>query len=275
MRCAWEELLKILPGWMQGDVDHLGRESLQELRLRQGYPPELICANKEATLRRPVSGEDLKRIVHVASAYSPWAASTIGQGYVTAPGGHRIGICGEVVASDAGMTGIRVVTSLCVRVARDLPGIAQGLDGVGGSVLIIGRPGSGKTTLLRDLIRLRSRKQSMAVVDEREELFPLGYDTGPRTDILRGCPKVQGVDILLRTMGPGAIAVDEITAAADCEALLRACWCGVDLLATAHAGSREDLYHRPVYEPLLKSGVFKTLVILRSDKTWHMERMTR
>ena len=275
MRCAWKELLAILPPWCRPEVDGLGRDTLQELRLRLGLPPELIRSNGNVKLKRSVGTEDLSYIVNTASRYSPWSAATAAQGYITAPGGHRIGLCGQAVVQGNGMTGLRQVTSLCVRVDRDFPDIAQKLQCGTGSVLIIGRPGSGKTTFLRDLIRQRSDTGagSIAVVDERGELFPAGFPFGCRTDILTGCSKGQGIDILLRTMGPTTIAVDEITSEHDCEALLKVGWCGVSLLASAHASSKEDLYARPVYKPLVRSHIFDTLVILQSDKSWKSERM--
>ena len=273
MRCAWKELLSILPDWMRADVDELGKDSLQELRLRIGHPPELVRMGNDKLLCRNIQEQDLSYIVNMASRYSPWAATTSAQGYLTAPGGHRIGLCGEAVIQRCTMTGLRQISSLCIRIARDLPGIAQSLGHLDGSVLIIGRPGSGKTTLLRDLIRYRSRKECVAVVDERGEIFPQGFDIGSRKDILTGCPKPHGIDILLRTMGPSTIAVDEITAASDCQAMIRAGWCGVRLLATAHAASRADLESRPVYRPLVGSKLFDSIVILRSDKSWRLERM--
>lgn len=275
MRCAWKELLAILPVWCRKEVDELGHDHLQELRLRLGLPPELIRWGGNVRLNRAVTAEDLSYTVNTASRYSPWAAATAAKGYITAPGGHRIGLCGEAVIQNGVMTGLRQITSVCIRVARDIPGIARKLQCHCGSLLILGRPGSGKTTLLRDLIRVRSEQKSVGVVDERGELFPVGggFETGSRTDILTGCGKAQGIEAILRTMSPGTIAVDEITAEEDCQALIQAGWCGVSLLATAHAASREDLYHRPVYKPLATSGLFDTLVILQSDKSWKAERM--
>lgn len=277
MKCAWKELLAILPPWCRSEVDTLGRDSLQELRLRLDLPPELIRSNGSVKLKRSVKQEDLSYIVNTASRYSPWAAATAAQGYITAPGGHRIGLCGQAVVQCGEMAGMRQATSLCIRVARDLPGIAGKLSCGSGSVLIIGRPGSGKTTLLRDLIRQRSEAGigSIAVVDERGELFPGGtnFATGSRTDVLTGCGKGQGIEMMLRTMGPSTIAVDEITSEKDCEALIKAGWCGVALLATAHASCKEDLYSRPVYKPLVNSHLFDTLIVLRPDKSWKAERM--
>ena len=77
----------------------------------------------------------------------------------------------------------------------------------------------------------------------------------------------------LRTMGPQCIAVDEITALEDCQALMSAGWCGVALLATAHAANFEDLRHRKVYQPLWNSGLFTKSIVLSRDKSWRVERM--
>lgn len=275
MNCAWKELMSILPLWCRTDVDQLGQDTLQELRLRLGFVPELIRCNGNIRLKRAITSEDLSYIVNTASRYSPWTAATSAQGYITAPGGHRIGICGQAVVQDGKMTGFRQVRSLCIRVARDFPGIAKELQYFKGSLLMIGPPGSGKTTLLRDLIRLKSDtgKGSIGVVDERGELFPQGYSTGFRTDVLTGCSKKQGIDRLLRVMNPDTIAMDEITSEDDCASLMKAGWCGVNLLATAHASSRTDLLARNIYAPLVRSGIFDTLVILQRDKSFKAERM--
>ena len=175
MRCAWKELLDILPVWLRQSVDRQGRDTLQELRMRRNQPPELITATGSVLLTRVVTGDDLLFCVNTASRYSPWTAGTASQGYITAPGGHRIGLCGEAVIQQGVMTGIRSPTSLCIRVARDFPGIGAQAAGLKGSILILGKPGSGKTTLLRDLIRQISDRGpgSVAVVDERGELFPV------------------------------------------------------------------------------------------------------
>lgn len=250
----------------------VGKNAMQELRLRLGMPPELVLSGESRWLGCCVSREDLNYCINAASRYSPWAAATTAQGYLTAPGGHRIGLCGEVVCKDGVVTGIREISSLCIRVARDFPGIAKRAADVPGSILILGAPGWGKTTLLRDLIRQIGEKQCVSVVDERGELFPEGLERGKKTDILTGCPKSPGIDMVLRTMGPDCIAVDEITAEADARALLRAANCGVRLLATAHGTSAADLRRRSVYRSLAESGVFQTLLILRQDKSFRAER---
>lgn len=275
MICAWKELLAILPPWLAREVDRFNKDTLQELRLRQGLPPQLILKDRSIWLERPVSGDDLTFCVNTASRYSPWAAQTTAHGYLTAAGGHRIGLCGEAVLQHGIMTGVRTIRSLCIRVARDFPGLAEKYSSLAGSILIIGPPGSGKTTFLRDLLRQFSMFQTVAVADERCELFPEGlFFRGKALDVLSGCPKVQAVDALLRTMGPETLAMDEITAREDCEALLHAGWCGVRLVATAHAAAIGDLRNRILYRPLLDAKLFQHILVLRRDKTLHEERVT-
>lgn len=272
--------MMILPTWLRKEADRQGLDELQELRLRLGSPPLFCYRNRQVLSQKTVVREDIDFVVQTASRYSPWASSTVSDGYITAQGGHRIGLCGEAVVRDGVMTGIRNISSLCIRFARQIPGIAQKAAQCKGSVLIIGKPGSGKTTLLRDLIRLRSDegKGSISVVDERYELFPCingesCFDPGSHTDILYGCPKVQGIEKVLRTMGPSCIAVDEITAKADCEALMSAAWNGVELLATVHATGTQDLRKRRIYRDLAESGIFDTALIMKPDQSWYAERM--
>lgn len=279
MICAWKDLLGVLPEWMRSGVEMHGREDMQELRLRLDKPPEVIGSRSLCLQGRTVSAADLSHCIHTASRYSPWASESVRQGYLTTPGGHRIGICGQAVIQDGNVQGIRSISSLCIRVARDYPGISGSLWKKTGPILIIGSPGTGKTTLMRDLIRSISDQAggSIGVVDERGEIFPVeaGFETGNHTDVLTGCGKEAGIDMLLRCMGPRAIAVDEITAETDGEALLRAGRCGVDLLATAHASNLTDLRARPIYRKLWEYELFQWIVILRKDKTWTVERMIK
>ena len=276
MKCAWQKLLSVLPQHIRGEVDNLSRDDLQEVRLRLDEPVQLVTEEGLKILSVRVTAADISFVVNAASRYSPWAAESAASGYVTAPGGHRIGLCGQCTLQNGVVTGIREVTSLCVRVARECFGVAVGVPN-SCSVLILGPPGSGKTTLLRDLIRIVSDRGtgSVSVVDERGELFPreADFDRGKQTDVLTGCDKASGIDMVLRTMGPRYVAVDEITNQNDCQALIRAGWCGVKLMATAHATDLADLRQRPVYRPLIQTGLFDTVVVLKPDKSWRVERV--
>lgn len=265
-------LLSILPPQIRTAVSRENPAALEEIRLRAGKRLRLVTAAGIRETEVLVSGQDLTFCINAASRYSPWNASGMKQGFLTAPGGHRIGLCGE-----CGGEGMRTIQSLCIRVAKDFPGIASEIPAAG-NLLMLGPPGSGKTTLLRDLIRRISQRACVSVVDERAELFPQSegspcFDPGPNTDVLSGCPKGEGIDMVLRAMGPQWIAMDEITSETDCAALIRAGWCGVRLLATAHASSVSDLRSRPIYRPLVQTGLFSSAVVLGRDKRWHMEEI--
>lgn len=274
MMCAWEELLGIIPARMRSEVDRKGREALQELRLRINAPPELILSTGTQSINATVTQDDLNFCINAASRYSPWASATVAKGYITAPGGHRIGLCGTVACKSGAVTSMQQIYSLCIRVARDFPGIADHAGTISGSVLILGAPGWGKTTLLRDICRRISRESLLSVVDERGEVFPQGFERGKRMDVLFGSPKPCGIEMLLRTMGPEYIAVDEITAREDCDALIQAANCGVHLIATAHAASMMEYRQRSVYRAAVEQNLFQTILVLRSDKTYTVERMT-
>ena len=280
MRCAWQAFINLLPPWMRQEVDKHCDKTLQELHMRIGLRPEICLSSGELRFSRNITKEDISFVINAASEYSPWAAKTLAKGYLTAQGGHRIGVCGVATVVDGSMRGITQPTSLCLRVARDIENIAPKGKDIRDSVLIIGPPGSGKTTLLRDLIRVKSNTGdgNISVVDEREELFPLHkgqacFESGEHTDILSGCSKADGIEAVLRSMNPKWIAVDEITEESDCNALLQAGWCGVNLMATAHAGSLQDFLTRPVYKPLVACKLFRTILVLQEDKSWRMERM--
>ena len=274
MICACDDLLGILPQWLKEHTDRQGKGTMTDIRLRINAPPELVLPDCSLWLERVVRKEDIQFCINAASRYSPWAASTLAQGYITAPGGHRIGICGEAISQNGQVIGIREANSLCIRIARDFPGIADKIK-QGKNILILGAPGWGKTTLLRDLIRKKSEKQTVSVADERGELFPSAFLRGKRMDVLTGAPKTHSIEQLIRAMGPEYLAVDEITAEKDCIALYHAACCGVKLMATAHAAGLEDFYARAIYKPLHKMQLFDTLIVLRPDRTFRIERVDK
>lgn len=273
MTCAWKELLAVLPAWVRKEVDSVGPETLQELRLRINSPPELVLSEKSVFLNHTISAEDLNYTVNAASRYSPWAAASAAKGFITIAGGHRIGLCGEAVVQQGEVRTIKRITSLCIRVAKDFPGIAAMAANVNGSIIILGAPGWGKTTLLRDLIRQIEHKEKICILDERKELFPEELLSDCRVDVLSGCSKQDGIPMLLRTMGPSCIAVDEITDTKDAASFLQAANCGVRLLATAHAVSLSDFCHREAYRPIVENNVFDAFLILKKDKTFTVERI--
>ena len=280
MTCEWQAYLDLLPFWIRPYANQY-REILQEIRMRIGQPIQFILKCKVIQGKNIITQDDILFCINSASKYSPWSAATITNGYLSGQGGHRIGVCGCVSRNTEGkINAFSSCTSLCIRVARSIEGIADQAGQIQGSILILGPPGSGKTTLLRDLIRVKSNSEEgpIAVVDEKEELFPYVnnkscFEPGKSTDVISCCSKSFGIETLLRNMGPKYIAVDEITAENDCQALIHAGWCGVKLLATAHASSIEDLKMRQVYRPLLNTGLFTNILIMQPDQSWKAERI--
>ena len=249
------------------------QDKVQEIRLRVGKPVIVLTdegeffVDKKGNLRGNLvenpgenlidvycaSEKELQEMLNHICHYSLYAfEDEIRQGFVTVAGGHRIGIAGQVVAE--GTEGVRTIRHICsmnIRIAHQILGVADEIlssvyDGDRlKNTLIISPPGCGKTTLLRDLIRQISdgnrygRGRSVGVVDERSEIAGsyLGQpqnDVGIRTDVLDCCPKAIGMMLLLRSMAPQVIAVDEIGNAEDMEALCLASACGSSILATVH-----------------------------------------
>lgn len=262
---------------------------LEEIRLRAGKTASVVTEGREYDLSLRGSGvtvtqSDLNQIVASACGQSVYAsAEAISHGFISISGGHRLGLCGTVAETASGVT-IRDYSSVNLRIAKECPGCADAVVAAlrrePGGVLMIGAPGSGKTTLLRDLIRQLSDwlGQRVGVADERGEIAAVKngipqLDVGKRTDVMSGGKKEDSLMRLLRSMNPEYLAMDEISAAGDLEALQRAAYCGVRLIATAHAYDREDLQRRKIFCQLMQSHLFAYLVEVKRDRTVLIERM--
>ena len=253
------------------------KEACEELHLRAGHTISAVldgCEQQIPGIR--IGIEDLRETVSRAARYSVHSyGETLAQGYLPLSGGHRLGICGTAVVGRQMITGIRTISSLNLRIACQSLGSAAPVlrqvltQGSVKNTLILSPPGFGKTTLLRDLIRqISGQGIRVAVADERGELAAMKdgipqFEIGEQTDVMDGCPKAQGAMLLLKTMSPMVIALDEVTSPQDVEAIAYAGHCGVSVLATAHAADITDLYHRPLYQSLLALQVFEETVTIR------------
>lgn len=277
-----QPILNILSASIRDALRRTDLTHLDEIRLRAGQPPSCLLEGGEQTLALPpVTTRELEQLVSIASGFSAYAAADkLREGFLTLPGGHRVGVCGTAANRNREVAAQRDISSVCIRVARQVRAAPEGLVGwLTASTVILGAPGWGKTTLLRDCVRLLSDSgQRVSLADERNEVAAVyqgvpQLEVGRCTDVLTGCGKSEAMMQLLRTMDPQWIAADEITAQRDIDAMEQCSYCGVKLLATAHAASREELARRPLYRRLLDLGLFEKLLILDSRRNVHMERM--
>lgn len=180
-------------------------------------------------------------------------AREISEGYITLPGGNRVGFCGTAVLRDGAISTLKDISSLNIRFAREVRGCAEELcrrafpDGLC-SLIICGKPLSGKTTMLRDMARILGGTHCVALIDSRGELAGVSggvpaLDVGENTDVLNGYPKAEGIMCALRSLSPEMIVCDEI--GSDAEEVRQCMGCGVKLAVTVHAASIDELRSRP------------------------------
>ncbi|NCB63398.1 MAG: stage III sporulation protein AB [Clostridia bacterium] len=256
---------------------------IEEFRLRLGRPLMVSSVDGEYPLHgceTLLKTADLGTVLEIASQASAHTVlDRVKNGFVTVRGGHRVGICGSAVVKDGEIYNLRQISSMAIRIAKEVPDAAGGVlpslteNGILQSTLILSPPGLGKTTLLRDLIRRVSDgigilPRRVGVADERGELAAMydglpQVDIGARTDVVDGCAKSAALTMLLRGMNPQVLAADEITAAADVRGMEEAAGCGVTLLCTAHGGSASDLWTRPLYRRLMEAELFQKVVLIR------------
>ncbi|SEG15729.1 stage III sporulation protein AA [Paenibacillus sp. UNC499MF] len=346
-------------GVLESLPEHL-RAELEEIRIRQDRPLEIVfdrsCAfvtrdglpDTEASRAYRPSREECKTLLELLTRHSFYSfEEELKRGYITIPGGHRVGLAGRVVLEGGSVKHIRDVGSFNIRIARELPGAGKPvlphlLDPESGSVhhtLLISPPQLGKTTLIRDLARLissgeaclpaagceggpggtgaspgggsragtsggpglpggvggagnpfsgagsaarnpdparpcaaretprRSNGWKVGIVDERSEIAASErgvprFDLGPRTDVLDACPKAEGMMMMIRSMSPEVLIVDEIGRYEDAEAIREALHAGIRVIATAHGRDLDDVKRRPALGGLFESGVFGRYVIL-------------
>ena len=288
-----EELIRLFSGRVRRILEGLDLDfqKIHEIRLRTGAPLQLICGGKDffpqegGRASREGGGvcmteRDLRETMEYIGNYSLYAyEDEIRQGYLTIQGGHRVGIAGKAVMEDGKIKGIRHISCINLRIAHSVEGCADLVmpflweKGEFCHTLIVSAPRCGKTTLLRDMIRQLSdgtrghKGLTVGVVDERSEIAGACRGVaqnrlGIRTDVLDGCPKAEGMMMLIRSMSPEVVAVDEIGTAEDLHALEAVLNCGCRVLATVHGNSMEDVRQKPLLGDLVERHVFQRYILL-------------
>lgn len=309
----WTEVLSVLPPNIRKIINGAGPEILsrvEEIRIRTLRPLMLGLDCGDVMLSGAgaaagdigqaylVSEEEVNRCLHLVSGSSVYALEEeIRNGFITIAGGHRVGITGKAVLEGGRVKTLKHISGINIRISREIAGAAAGLmpgivDRERGTIhhtMIFSPPRCGKTTVLRDAVRMISDGmpelglpgQTVGLVDERSEIAGCcrgvpQRDVGLRTDVLDGCPKAEGMAMLLRSMGPSVIATDELGRAEDVRALEEVLNAGVRVIFTVHGSSLEELAARPALNYLFRLGVVERYVLLgREERAGIVKRVFR
>ncbi len=280
-----KEVIPYLPEKTADSIESLPakeQENIREIRIKAENPTLLYTSSGRQTCHDAVHTkseiEASFRKICSSSAYSH--RNEIRAGFVTVPGGHRVGIVGTAVLGEDGrVEGMRDICGLSFRIAREydvcldmlLPQILQ-KDRIR-NLLLLGPPCSGKTTVLRSVAKALSQKVQVSVIDEREELFPQSRPVPPGCDVLRGYPKAMGILQALRTLSPRVVVCDEVGDTSEVSAMMNGLHGGVSLVVSAHAYSVEEFLQRPPVRDLFFAGGIDVAVFLSRDPVGTVEQI--
>ena len=264
-------------------------KKVYEIRLRAGKPLCVVTFDGSMYITRTgrvtglvntslfvVTKADVKESFNRLCEYSVYSHSNdIASGFITVSGGHRAGVYGTAVYSGGKISGMRDVSGINMRIAREFCGCAEALvneafaDGFDG-FLLCGAPSTGKTTLLRDCARIMSDSmfKKVTVVDERGEIAAVSHaeaqnNVGINTDVLDGYIKSEGILQAVRTLSPDVIVCDELGGEKDAAAVRGGVNSGVTFVAAVHATSVDDIRSKPSLYSLVKTGAFVKLIFLQ------------
>ena len=290
-----EEILGLFPEESRDRWREVAKQAkrIQEIRLRADMPLAILIDSRECfvdaqgrIVDRPEEAarpapEELEHMFRHLCRYSVYAfADEIRQGFMTIRGGHRVGLSGQVILEERErIRNIKYIRYLNIRIAHEVKGVSDKAlpylyrQGEVLNTLIISPPGCGKTTMLRDLVRNFSmgnaygKGKNVGLVDERSEIAGsyLGVpqnDIGIRTDVMDACPKREGMMMLIRSMTPDILAVDELGSMEDVEAMHRAIQCGCKMLATIHGFSLEEVSRKSYMKAVMEGRLFDRYLLL-------------
>ena len=254
------------------EIGYKRADSMEEIRFRTGCRTEFVVNGSSVWMGSIFGRTEMDELVAALSGYALYSCERqIAEGYIPLPGGHRAGVCGKMTCTENGKAQMHEITSVCIRIARNIPDCdieARPWYCSGNQILntlLLSLPGCGKTTMLRSIALYLSRERGFHVcaVDERQEFFGgVTCDADCRLDVLSGMNKAQAMPILIRSMAPQVMVIDEIGRPEDADAVRDAARCGAAVFASAHGACIEDVYFRPMLRQMYKEAVFKRYILL-------------
>lgn len=244
-----ELLLGVLSPSLRASIESRpDKETVIELVLDLGRPPEIRFPDRgEYLSEHPVSREDIAYVVDRVGRFGK---------------DNRAGIARTLHRISAIRNRVGDVVGLTCRVGRAVFGTLDILRDVieaGQSILLLGRPGVGKTTLLREAARVLADElgKRVIVVDTSNEIAGDGDIPHPGIGRARRMqvpsPDEQHAVMIeaVENHMPQVIVIDEIGTTAEALAARTIAERGVQLIATAHGNSLENLLQNPTLSDLV------------------------
>jgi stage III sporulation protein SpoIIIAA len=226
----------------------VGRDELLEIVMDLGRQPEARFTDTEVILGAdPVAGADLEYVAQRVGAFGDDNRAGIARTL------HRISAIRNRQGEIVGVT---------CRVGRAVTGtinLIKDLVVSGRSILLLGRPGVGKTTMLRECARVLADEKAkrVVIVDTSNEIGGDGDIPHPgigrsrrmqvRTPTLQHAVMIEAVENHM----PEVIVIDEIGTELEAQAARTIAERGVQLIATAHGRSLDNLLVNPTLNDLL------------------------
>jgi stage III sporulation protein SpoIIIAA len=244
-----DALLGILPPSIRQKLqEQEDFKQLIEVILDLGRPPEARFLNREVILdQREVTDEDIEYVITRIGSFGDDNRAGIERTL------HRI----SAIRNRKGR-----IVGLTLRVGRAVFGtikIIEDLVETGKSILLLGRPGVGKTTMLREVARVLADDfhKRVIIVDTSNEIAGDGDIPHPAIGHARRMqvttPNMQHAVMIeaVENHMPEVIVIDEIGTQLETQAARTIAERGVQLVATAHGNTLENLMMNPTLADLI------------------------
>lgn len=248
--------------------------NINEIRIKSNSYLSFLINSKTVTTDIFVYKDEIEKIIFHLCTGSIYAhLDTIRLGYISVGNGIRAGICGKAILEGNEISGINDISSINIRIPQKIPFAGEyvfkllkdNLFNI--SLLIYSAPGVGKTTILRDLsLRLSNYKNiRFAIIDSREEITPF-FENTISADIYLSYPKGLAIELATKSMTPQLIICDEISSKEECMSILNSLHSGVNIIATTHASTFEELMKKEILSEMIAKGVFNYSLGVKREK---------